>query len=69
MDRDQIHVRIDPETSRKLQFVLDHGATITGLFKSAVVNKYAELTDTIRVPVIGKVEGDRVIYGDDTGYE
>lgn len=69
MDRNQVHIRLDPETSRKLQFVLDHGATITGLFKNAVVNTYSELTDTVRVPITGKIESNCVFFGTDTKYE
>jgi len=70
MERNQIHVKLDPETSRKLELVLEHGYTITGLFKGAVTNTYSELTDTVRVPVIGKVNGGgRVKFGDDNGYE
>lgn len=68
--RNFIGVRLDPETSRKLDYIVEHSdANISKLVRLAIVNKYSELTDTIRVPLVGRVEGERVSFGTDTKYE
>lgn len=68
--RNFIGVRLDPETSRKLDYIVEHSdANISKLVRLAIVNKYSELTDTIRVPLVGRVEDERVMFGTDTKYE
>ena len=61
-DRTQVHVKLNREVSRKLDFVLDNSShTITSLMHNAIIQTYSELTDTVRVPVIGRVVDDRII--------
>ncbi len=68
--RNFIGVRLDPETSRKLDFIIENSdVNISKLVRIAIINRYSELTDTVRIPVVGKVVNDRVNFGNDTKYE
>lgn len=68
--RTQVNIHMDSETVRKMEAVVAHlGTNKTAFIRDAVLKAYEQITDTIRVPVIGKVEGDRVFLGTDNKYE
>ena len=68
--RTQINFHMDNETHLKFEAVVQHlGITKTAFIRNAILSAYEQISDTIRVPVLGKVENERVIWGNDTQYE
>lgn len=63
-----INFRIDPETKRKLLALSEaHNMSMSDLFRGFVLREYERMTDTVRVPVIGHINGK--VFVDDAGKE
>lgn len=63
----QFNVRLSDEEDRKLQAIIDHhGVSRVDFVISAIDAEYAAINrqDTIRVPVVGVVEGEKVFWNE-----
>jgi len=68
--RTQINFHMDHETNRKFEAVVSHlGISKTAFMRNAILSAYEQITDTIRVPVVGTISDCKVIIGNDTKYE
>lgn len=60
-----INFRIDPETKRKLLALSEsQGRSMSDLFRGFVLHEYEKMTDTVRLPVVGRIANGKVFLDD-----
>lgn len=65
MEDKWINFRIDAETKRKLlELSKSHNRSMSDLFRGFVLHEYEKMTDTIRVPVVGRISNGNVFLDD-----